>query len=91
LTRRRWLFNVGVNRFVPSAGPSSGRDREAQVQNALARLGALHLQENRNVLPSERFDDARSAVRETLVRAESPRLVTALAPVLVANAEQVNL
>jgi transcriptional regulator with XRE-family HTH domain len=85
------LFNVGASRFVPSAGPSAGHDREAQIQNALARLGALHLQENRDVLPSERFDEVRSAVREALVLAESPRLLTALAPVLVANAEQVNL
>jgi hypothetical protein len=43
------------------------------------------------VLPSERLDEVRSVVRETLVLAESPRLLTALAPVLVANAEQVNL
>ena len=85
------LFNVGTNRFAPASGSSAGHDREAQIQNALARLGALHLQENRDVLPSERFDAVRSAVREALVLAESPRLLTALAPVLVANAEQVNL
>src|SRR5271170_6034924 len=46
------LFNVGANRFAPSAGPSASHDREAQIRNALARLGALHLQENRDVLPS---------------------------------------
>ena len=85
------LFNVGANRFAPSAGSSAGHAREAQIQNALVRLGALHLQESRDVLPSERLDEVRSAVRETLVLAESPRLVTALAPVLVTNAEQVNL
>src|SRR5580658_8833730 len=37
------LFNVGASRFAPGAGASPGHDREAQIQNALARLGALHL------------------------------------------------
>src|SRR5271154_2106763 len=35
------LFNVGTSRFAPNAGASSGHDREAQIQNALVRLGAL--------------------------------------------------
>ncbi len=85
------LFNVGVNRFAPSAGGSAERAREAQLQNALARLGALHLRESRDLLPSEQLDEVRSAVRETLVTAESPRLLTALAPVLVANIGGLNL
>src|SRR5580658_327261 len=42
------LFNVGTNRFAPSGGSSAGHDHEAQIQNALARLGALHLKENRD-------------------------------------------
>jgi len=84
------LFNVGVNRFG-NAEVSTSHEREAEIQNALARLGALHLRESRDVLPSERLDEVRSAVRETLVGAESPRLVTALAPVLIANADRVNL
>jgi transcriptional regulator with XRE-family HTH domain len=84
------LFNVGANRFVSNAGRSAGRDREAELQNALVRLGALNLQESRDVLPSDRLDEVRGAVREALVVAQSPRLITALAPVLVANADRIN-
>jgi len=80
------LFNVGVNEFT-SATPNQA----SELQNALARLGALHLQESSAILPSERLTNAGAAVRETLVSAESPRLITALAPVLVLNIDHVNL
>lgn len=85
------LFNVGVHRFARSTKGSAERAREAQVQNALARLGAHHLHESQDALPGEGLEDAGRAVRETLLTAESPRLIMALAPVLVANAEQINL
>ncbi|HEX5660844.1 MAG TPA: helix-turn-helix transcriptional regulator [Polyangiales bacterium] len=74
------LFNVTTDFFV-SARP----DQEARVQNALARLGAAHLRERDDVLPSERLREAETALREVLVAPESPRLLTALAPVLVEN------
>ncbi|MCA9678479.1 MAG: helix-turn-helix transcriptional regulator [Kofleriaceae bacterium] len=79
------LFNVPLSYFVPSAE----RDESAELQNALARLGALHLQERDDVLPSERLDEVNDVVREALV-AGTPRLVSAIAPVLVRNVDQVN-
>jgi transcriptional regulator with XRE-family HTH domain len=80
------LFNVPLSHFAPT----SDRDDTATLQNALARLGALHLQERDDVLPSERLDDVNDVVREAIV-AGTPRLVTAVAPVLVRNSDQVNL
>ncbi len=80
------LFNVGASEF-----DRHGKiDREAELQNALARLGAVDLQERDDVLPSAHLEDASAAVRETLVSA-TPRLLTALAPVLVRNADHINL
>jgi transcriptional regulator with XRE-family HTH domain len=79
------LFNVTASDFVSEAG-----DRDLRIQNALARLGASHVQESANVLPSEQLEDVHDVVREALVDG-SPRLVTALAPVLVDNAERLNL
>lgn len=79
------LFNVTASQFAYEPGdPSQG------IQNALARLGALHVQESADVLPSEQLEDAHDVVREALLDG-SPRLVTALAPVLVRNAERLNL
>lgn len=81
------LFNVAPSDFAarPAADPAS------ELQNVLARLGAAHLREDRDVLPSDRLKEVGDAVRETLVVANAPRLVTALAPVLVANADRINL
>lgn len=78
------LFNVPLSRFY--ATPSA-RD---SLQKVLARLGAGHSIENPDVLPSERLRDVDEAVREALLDG-SPRLLTALAPVLVRNASSVNL
>jgi transcriptional regulator with XRE-family HTH domain len=80
------LFNVTPNDFVPidDAGDQA-------LQNALARLGARHLRESSEVLPSERLREVDSLLREVLISAESPRLVTALAPVLVQNLEHLKL
>jgi transcriptional regulator with XRE-family HTH domain len=78
------LFNVTTSRFADVT------DRAQQLQNALARLGASHLQESAGVLPAEDLADAVTAIREALVQGD-PRLTTALAPVLLENADRVSL
>jgi transcriptional regulator with XRE-family HTH domain len=78
------LFNVPPSHFARDA-----RDPTAEVQNTLARLGAAHLYEA-DALPSVRLTEAGSAIREALTIA-APRLVTAIAPVLIRNADQLNL
>lgn len=80
------LFNVPASHFSLSS-----TDQASSIQNALARLGALHLQESADVLPSESLQQVGDVVRETLVTAEYPRLITALAPVLVRQIDRVNL
>jgi transcriptional regulator with XRE-family HTH domain len=79
------LFNVGVSEFELRS-----HDRTSEIRNVLARLGAPHLQEGADVLPSERIEEVTAVVRETLSEA-SPRLIAALAPVLVTNIDHVNL
>lgn len=79
------LFNADVAAF----GDESS-DVELQIQNALARLGAAQLHESTSVLPSRALEDVHDVVREALLSA-APRLVTALAPVLVAQASRLNL
>lgn len=80
------LFNVPVSDFAPEPpAQSSG------LQNALARLGALHLEETDDVLPSERLNDVGEVVREAIIASEFPRLVTGVAPVLVLNIDRINL
>jgi len=73
------LFNVDVHEFIPAETP---RDRQLELQNALARLGARHLRESEDVLPSLELADAEEVVRRALIAGE-PRLVTALGPVLL--------
>jgi transcriptional regulator with XRE-family HTH domain len=79
------LFNVPVSRFVGGV-----RDRDADLQNALARIGASQLRESSDVLPSEALDQAQRALREAIVQG-TPRFITALAPVLVHNIDRLNL
>jgi transcriptional regulator with XRE-family HTH domain len=79
------LFNVGVSDFSVVT-----RDAESEIQNVLARLGALHLQERADVLPSEQVEAVTDAVREALAIG-APRILTALAPVLARHADRVNL
>lgn len=79
------LFNVPAGRFTDDAP-----DRSSQLQNALARLGAHHLQESEDVLPGDDLDDPIRTVEEALCEGD-PRLTTALAPVLVANVDRVRL
>jgi transcriptional regulator with XRE-family HTH domain len=78
------LFNVTTSKFVDVT------DRPQQLQNALARLGASHLQESAGVVPADDLADVVTAIREALVQGD-PRLATALAPVLIANADRVSL
>ncbi len=78
------LFNVSVTHFASERRPS------AELQNSLARLGAGHLQESADVLPSDLLDRVGDVVREALITADSPRHVTALAPVLVRNVDRVS-
>jgi len=77
-------FNVSLDHFV------TPKDAISELQNALARLGAAHLAESTDVLPTDRLREAFVAVRETLASAESPRLIAALAPVLVSNIDGLN-
>ena len=77
-------FNVTIDYFVPQ------KEATSEIQNALARLGATHLAESTDVLPTERLKEALAVVRETRAVADSPRQITALAPVLVNHGEGVN-
>lgn len=79
------LANLSIEEFLPVA------NTDAAFQNALARLGAHGLREDPGTLPSARLGTARDAIREVLVSPDSPRLVAALAPVLVWNIDGLNL
>ncbi len=79
-------FNVPIDYFSPAhAG------RVDQIQGALARFGATHLNTPSESLPSQAFKEVSDAVREALVCAESSRQITAIAPVIVENINRVNL
>lgn len=79
------LFNVNVEVFTE---PQRVVD---QLQNALARLGAFNLREVPSALPSAQIAGVRAVVRETLLAPADARLLLALAPVLLANLEALNL
>ena len=81
------LFNLGVDDLIPVQ--SSG-DQSVELQNALARLGARHLRESENVFVPSELGDAEEVVQQTLI-AGTPRLVAALAPVLVDQFDYVRL
>lgn len=78
------LFNVTASDFVEDA-----RDPDLELQNALVRLGATHLHES-SIVPSAVLEEVHDVVREALLNG-APRLVTALAPVLVNHADDLNL
>ena len=80
------LFNVPVSHFAVGQSGSG-----SEIQNALMRLGAIHLHERSDVLPSERLEEVGDVIREALLGAESPRHITSLAPVLVRNIDRINL
>lgn len=71
-------FNVHLSHF---SAETSGDG--AAIQNALSRLGAKHLRENPDVLPSEKLDEATAVIREVLLSSSDPRQIAALAPVIV--------
>lgn len=78
------LFNVTTDHFA------STRPNPADtVHQALARLGASHLLVTDTALPSERLAAVADGIREALTLAE-PRLLTALAPVIVVNIDKTN-
>lgn len=79
------LFNVGVDHFTART-----RDPGAELQNALVRLGASHLQQLDSSVPSESLQDLGSVLHAALISGE-PRFITALAPLLVLHLDQVNL
>jgi transcriptional regulator with XRE-family HTH domain len=79
------LFNVTTSRFT-----GERHDPQAQLQNALARMGAHHLHESRDVPPAGDRDDVARLLRDALALGD-PRLTTALAPVLVAQVDGVSL
>lgn len=72
-------FNVSLRHF--SSEPTVSE--EYLLQNAIARLGASPLQENRDLLPTEKLDNATAVIREVLTSSAHPRQITALAPVIV--------
>lgn len=80
------IFNVPVVHFSDQKA-----SEESAFQNALARLGASHLFETEQALPSERLQEAETLIREVLVAGHPPRHLTALAPVLVQNLDRLNL
>lgn len=79
-------FNVPIDYFFPVKTKSQDR-----IQSALARYGATHLFESSETPPSALIKDAADVVREALTSAQSSRLITASAPVLVDNINRVNL
>jgi transcriptional regulator with XRE-family HTH domain len=79
------LFNV-----TPAAFVDESHDRNSQLQNSLARLGAHHLRESDRVLLGPDADDVAKLIGSTLTAGES-RLTLALAPVLVSNIDRLSL
>jgi hypothetical protein len=80
------LFNVPTSEFVPD----QIGDPLVALQNTLARLGATNLHVSDRVVPSERLARVNDVIAEAL-KSRSPRLLTTLAPVLVNNADALNL
>jgi len=79
------LFNVGVDHFAPR-GATSG----SILQNALARHGATNLAEA-STGALEASSEPNDVVFEVLRAPESPRHLTALAPVLVWSAGRISI
>lgn len=79
------LFNVTLDVFTDRS------EREDELQNALARLGATHLRTVPGAVPSVRLAGIRAVVRETLLSPRDARLVLALAPVIVKNLDSLSL
>jgi hypothetical protein len=78
------LFNVSASHFAAEAP-----DPEGDLQNALARLGAAHLLERTDLVPSSALDEPHAAIGAGLTSG-SPRLLSSLAPALVRQIDRVN-
>lgn len=65
------------------------RNSKLELQQALARFGAIHLYQP-EVLPSEQLAEIGEVVREALIDG-SPRIVTAVAPILLLRNDLLNL
>jgi transcriptional regulator with XRE-family HTH domain len=79
------LFNASATDFT-TGSPNSN---ELDVQNALARHGGRHLHVSDRLVLSEYLAQVHATIIEALATG-SPRLLTALAPVLVRNADRIN-
>lgn len=79
-------FNLSLGDFLP---PKKS-DEEAALQNALIRLGANHLREIPDIIPSDKFESTNEVISYVLLTAPSARLITALGPILVKNYNKVN-
>ncbi|HAF96572.1 MAG: hypothetical protein A2X34_08290 [Elusimicrobia bacterium GWC2_51_8] len=79
-------FNLQLDYFMPG-----GSGQAPKIQNALARLGAKHLKEDSAAVPTERFKEAAETVVEALVAVRSPRQITAIAPVIINQIDNLNL
>jgi transcriptional regulator with XRE-family HTH domain len=80
------LFNVPVSDFVPQLASKP----DELLQKALVWLGANHLHESNEVVPNERYNNPSLVVKEALV-VGSPRLITALGPVVVNHIDHIQL
>lgn len=78
-------FNISLDYFVKT------EVNDSALQNTLNRLGASHLQENQDVLASEKIAQVSYVFREILLSAKSSRQLTSLAPVFVVNARSLDL
>lgn len=80
-------FNLPLDHFI---GKAKNENVNSQLQNALSRLGAEELMEDSSVLPSERLSEVNDVVAETIISASTARHVTALAPVFIMHANNIN-
>jgi transcriptional regulator with XRE-family HTH domain len=81
------IFNAPLRHF--SSAPTVSEEK--QLQNAIARFGASPLRENRDLLPTEKLENATAVIREVLTSSANPRQITALAPLIVKQPNSVGL
>ncbi len=79
------LFNVGIGEFLSAADPDD------ELQNSLIQLGAAHLRQVPGVATTGRYASPSDAILATLLGSRAPRMVTALAPVVVQYLEDLSL
>lgn len=81
------VFNVAVSELAATETQDAAH---LQVQNALARLGALDLWETENIVPDDRLTDPASVIVKALLLGD-PRHVAAIAPVLIRQIDRLSL